>query len=237
MFYYYGAKRMFAKQWGRPSRPLIIEPFAGSASYSMYWLNVVDEIRLIEKDPRVVALWRRLLAMEKEEVLALKPPEPGVYTDDFLWMTAATSNAIAQLQRLKMPERVPRVAEGMLRQIARQLPQAKKKVTIIQGDYTQAGDDDATWFIDPPYQVNGNGSEKTAFPQGMGYSRKAHCTSADLDFEALADWCRSRRGQVMVCEQLGATWLPFHPVKPESREVGWRNNNAAAAGMLFTGPR
>lgn len=239
MFYYYGAKREYARQWGPPTRPLIIEPFAGSAAYSMHWLHAVDEVRLVEKDPRVAALWRRLLAMEKEEVLALKPPVAGERTSDLLWMTAATSNAIANLNTLKMPDRVPKVAQAMLRQIALRLPEAKRKVTIIEGDYTLAGDDDATWFIDPPYQVNGSGSEKTAFPQGMGYSRKAHCTSADLDFEALADWCRSRRGQVMVCEQRGAAWLPFVPMDRHGPEVGWRNGDVQGtllAEGVFAGP-
>lgn len=226
MFYYYGAKRMFARQWGRPTRPLIVEPFAGSASYAMHWLHAVDEVRLVEKDARVVELWRRLLAMEPEEVLALEPPEAGVYTEDFLWMTAATSNAIANVYRLKMPERVPRVAKLMLAGIAERLPEAKRKVTIVHGDYTDAGDDEATWFIDPPYQVNGNGSARTAYPQGMGYSRREKCTAARLDFEKLADWCRSRRGQVMVCEQRGAAWLPFVPLRRNGPEVGWRNDDS-----------
>lgn len=229
MFYYYGAKRMFARQWGRPTRPLIIEPFAGSAAYSMYWLGAVEQVRLVEKDERVVELWQRLLAMEPADVLNLKPPPAGEYTSDFLWMTAATSNAIANLNTLKMPERVPQVAEMMLRQIADRLPEAKRKVTIIHGDYTEAGDDEATWFIDPPYQVSANGSAKTKFPQGMGYSRRRGCSSEHLDFEALADWCRSRRGQVMVCEQWGAGWLPF--VSLGGMEVGWRNGDTA--GTLF----
>jgi hypothetical protein len=232
VFYYYGAKRMLARRWGMPTRPLVIEPFAGSAGYSMHWLNYVDEVRLVEKDPRVAGLWRRLLAMEPEEVLALEPPEYGVYTDDFLWMTAATSNAIAQLRTLKMPERVPDVARAMLRQIAKRLPAATRKVTIIEGDYTLAGDDEATWFIDPPYQVNSNGSAKTKFPQGMGYA--PGCKSTDLDFEVLAEWCRTRRGQVIVCEQSGANWLPFKPLKPlrtGSTEVTCRIGDH---GVLFT---
>lgn len=33
-----------------------------------------------------------------------------------------------------------------------------------------------------------------------------------MDFDALATWCRSRTGQVIVCEQQGATWLPFTPL-------------------------
>lgn len=222
---------MFAERWGRPTRPLIIEPFAGSASYSMHWLGAVDEVRLIEKDPRVVELWQRLLAMEPEQVLALTPPEAGTYTSDFLWMTAATSNAIANLNTLKMPERVPKVAEMMLHQIAEQLPEAKRKVTIIHGDYTLAGDDEATWFIDPPYQASGNGSAKTWFPQGMGYSHRERCTSKHLDFDALGEWCRTRRGQVMVCEQKGAAWLPFLPLERDGVEVGWRNDDTA--GTLF----
>lgn len=176
-------------------------------------------------------LWQRLLAMTPEQVLALEPPKVGEYTSDLLWMTAATSNAIANLKALKMPERVPKVARMMLRQIAGRLPEAKRKVTIIHGDYTQAGDDEATWFIDPPYQVNGSGSAGTWFPQGMGYCKREHCTSADLDFAALAHWCWSRRGQVMVCEQKGADWLPFVPLRRDGVEVGWRNDDST--GTLF----
>jgi hypothetical protein len=232
VFYYYGGKRMLARQWGPPAYPLIIEPFAGSAGYSMYWLDSIDEVWLIEKDKRVVDLWHRLMAMTSEDILALEPPEAGVYTDDFLWMTAATSNAIANIRKLKMPERVPRIARMMLGQIAQRLPMVQKKVTMVhRGDYTDAPDVEATWFIDPPYQVNGSASPTTRFPQGMGYA--PDCKSEDLDYGDLARWCRARRGQVVVCEQRGATWLPFtsldYPHQLElfpddyPAEVTWRN--------------
>ena len=35
----------------------------------------------------------------------------------------------------------------------------------------------------------------------------------DIDFPALGEWCRTRSGQVMVCENVGATWLPFTPFR------------------------
>jgi hypothetical protein len=32
-----------------------------------------------------------------------------------------------------------------------------------------------------------------------------------IDFRALAKWCRARQGQVIVCENSDALWLPFRP--------------------------
>jgi hypothetical protein len=63
---------------------------------------------------------------------------------------------------------------------------------IFHESYENAPDVEATWHIDPPYQQ-----------AGKAYRKK------DIDYAALATWCQSRRGQVMVCEQMGATWLPF----------------------------
>jgi hypothetical protein len=52
----------------------------------------------------------------------------------------------------------------------------------------------ATWFVDPPYARAGR-----------------HYRFRVGDYQALADWCRTRHGQVIVCEQQGASWLPFRP--------------------------
>lgn len=77
---------------------------------------------------------------------------------------------------------------------------------LTEGDYTAAPDIEATWFIDPPYNC----------PAGRFYQVGA------LDYAALATWCQSRQGQVIVCEQAGATWLPFQPLY--GNEVIWTNS-------------
>lgn len=223
MFFYYGGKRQMARRYTAPCYPLVVEPFAGAAGYSMRHIHEVERVLLLEKDERVVELWRRLLASSPAELRDLPVPPPGADTDDFLYMTAAASNAIANCWRMKVTERMPRAIRAMLRSVARQLPLVQPKVEIVHGDYTDAPDEEATWFIDPPYQVNGSTSAKTWFPQGMGYARG--CTSETIDYAALADWCRSRRGQVIVCEQEGATWLPFRPLRGGLREAVWTNED------------
>lgn len=69
---------------------------------------------------------------------------------------------------------------------------------VIEGDYTAAPSIVATWFIDPPYQIAGN----------KVYVHKAK----DIDYDALGVWSKAREGQVMVCENDGAAWLPFRPL-------------------------
>jgi hypothetical protein len=34
----------------------------------------------------------------------------------------------------------------------------------------------------------------------------------DLDYEVLASWCKGRKGQIIVCENDTAEWLPFKPL-------------------------
>jgi len=66
---------------------------------------------------------------------------------------------------------------------------------IIHGDYNDIANKKATWFIDPPYQVGGQRYKENK-----------------IDFTALGEWCRSRTGQVIVCENEGGKWLPFEPL-------------------------
>ena len=208
MFFYYGSKRRGAKTYPPPSFDTIIEPFAGAAAYSMYHVGSAKRVILIEKDPRVVATWHRVLAMTPQELLDYPIPAVGEPSRDFLVMTAATSSASAGVTTLKVTDRVVDVMPGMLRKMAALLPLAKERVEVVLGDYRDAPNLEATWFIEPPYRVT---EQRAGSPlqQGMGYAKG--CNAASLDYDELGAWCRERRGQRIVCEQEGADWLPFRP--------------------------
>jgi site-specific DNA-adenine methylase len=219
VFYYYGGKRSLARFYDAPAFPVIVEPFAGSAAYSLFHLASVELVLLVEKDPRVAEVWRRLLSMTPKDVLAMPIPEVGEQTSDFLFMTVATSNGVAVSKRMTVTPRMPREIRRQMEQIARVLPMVKAKVRLIEGDYRDAPNIEATWFIDPPYQPTRVGGASN--PQGMGYARG--CSAAELDFEdRLGEWVVTRRGQVIVCEQEGADWLPFRPLARRTDSIGKR---------------
>jgi site-specific DNA-adenine methylase len=67
------------------------------------------------------------------------------------------------------------------------------------GDYHDIPNQEATWFIDPPYQGNG----------GKYYKHG----NQNFDYNELAEWSKQRQGQVIVCENSEANWLPFRPLK------------------------
>ena len=211
MFYYYGGKARIAGRYPAPLYRTVIEPFAGAAGYSMHHLRKgnIDRAILIEKDPRVFELWRRLLAMTPEDVLNIPIPKAGDETADFFYMTTATSNGVAVSRRMTVTKRMPELVEMMRRRVAGLLPFAQGHVEVIHGDYRDAPDVEATWFIDPPYQPHPDKatSSKTHCAQGLGYA--PGCDASCLDFPSLGEWARTRRGQALVVEQEGADWLPF----------------------------
>jgi hypothetical protein len=73
-----------------------------------------------------------------------------------------------------------------------------KHWTIINGDFTDAPDIEATWFVDPPYKGDA----------GMGY----RFSSKLIDYENLALWAKNRKGEVIFCEGKNGDYLPFKPL-------------------------
>lgn len=166
-----------------------------------------------------MALWHRLCEMSVDDLRSADVPPDGESTDDPWHLTA-----LATKDGLRYPTTVRpwvRRSFNWSRNVAVRSQAVARSYRYIEGDYADAPDIEATWFIDPPYQR-----------VAKGYTYGA----SDIDFDVLAEWCRSRRGQVIVCEQEGADWLPFRPLVTHSSinnrpttEVWWLNQTGATS--------
>ena len=205
---YYGGKWRVAKRYPAPEYPRVIEPFAGAAGYSLRYAHL--NVTLVDADEKIAGMWAYLIRVRPEEVLALPDVPEGGTVDDVVW-PCPEARWLAGFWLTRGSARPKRSASAWMRdprysawswgdkareRVASQVG-AIRHWRVVHGDYTAAPDVPATWFVDPPYQRAG--------------TRYRHGSRA-IDFAALASWCRSRPGQVMVCEQQGADWLPFEPV-------------------------
>jgi 16S rRNA G966 N2-methylase RsmD len=210
MFYYFGSKARIAQDYDAPLHQTIIEPFAGSAGYACLYPD--RSVILVEKDPRIVHLWESLRRKTRAEILSIPVPEVGVRSNDLLTMLRAASEHSLTGAYITVTERMVSRWPHLLARIADMVPRIQHW-QIISGDYTSAPDVEATWFIDPPYE---------------GLKRGYACRG--LDYSELGRWAQTRKGQVIVCEQAGATWLPFKPLRAirttngsKKVEVVWKN--------------
>lgn len=200
-FSYFGAKKMHAWRYPAPEHDTIIEPFAGAAGYSTGYFR--RKVILCEKNPRVAALWRYLIKVSPEEIERLPLLARGDVITDLPGLCEEQRTLLGfrigqgtQSPRNKVSPWGADLWHARARAILAKQVELIRHWQVIEGDYTNAPDIKATWFIDPPYQV-----------EGFRYP-----SSADrIDFPALGSWCKARKGLVMVCEQQGADWLPFVP--------------------------
>lgn len=204
-FLYYGGKWRAAPYYPSPTHETIIEPFAGAAGYSIRHAH--KKIIIIEKNPKMAAVWRYLIKATSAEILGLPLLAHGQSVDDlsisqearFLIGLNCNNGAAAPNKTLsKWASEKPNSFWGeKFRQRVAKNVERIKHWTIIESDYSNAPDIEATWFIDPPY----NNKAGSYYPTQVG------------DYQVLGTWCKSRKGQVMVCENDGAEWLPFKPFR------------------------
>jgi hypothetical protein len=195
MWYFYGRKKKFVHSYQSPRHPLIIEPFAGSASYSLHGDNWRRKVILVERDPHLAALWRWLIKEATvQDLLDFPDPVLGEPTSELLHILHSASKRWWQYRNIKATPQLMSAWSANKKLMASCVPKVKHW-EILEGDYTIAPDENATWFVDPPYQGN----------PGDGY----RFGSSMLDYDALSGWVQSRQGQVIACEGKGATWLPF----------------------------
>lgn len=206
MFDYYGSKNQLARYYQYPRYDTIIEPFAGSAGYAMYHLERDKSLRavLCEKSDKVFRAWQFLKTATEKDIDDYPIPKAGDRTSDFFAMASSASNAFLRSHYMTMTTRMENRMRMELKRIKRLLP-LMERIEIIKGSYSDIANVEATWFIDPPYQ-NINGTIR-----GQGYD--LFCNSESIDYQDLATYCKMRMGQVIVCEQEGADWLPFRPFR------------------------
>lgn len=166
-FGYYGGKwRDTPKNYPAPAHETIVEPFAGSAGYALRYPE--KKIILCERDPKIAAVWRYLIAASADEIRAIPDlPLDGTVDDLDLceegkWLVGLWLNRAAASPR-KSPSKWMRSnirpgsfwGERVRSTIASQV-ESIRHWRLIEGDYSKcelAGP--ATWFIDPPYQLAG----------------------------------------------------------------------------------
>lgn len=224
---YYGGKFRAAPRYPAPRFETIVEPFAGAAGYALRHHD--RRVVLADVYPVISEMWRYLISVSEAEILAIPEvdnvadlpawvPEPARNLCGFSMNDATVSPCKTLSAGKKRMRALGRHFEGWCtarkEMIASQL-RFIRHWRVIAGPYWTVPNGEATYFVDPPYQVAG-----------------VHYVHSDLDYDDLAAWSRTRNGQVIVCENEGASWLPFRsfmiakagPSKRVSHEVIWTND-------------
>lgn len=203
MWSYYGSKSKIVKHYPKPLFGKIIEPFAGTAQYAMrYWEN---EVTLVDKYHVITSLWRWLQQVSEKDLQSLPRLEAGQTLDDFTFdcqeakwfmgmiITGGPTQPKKRPSAWKVTIR-PNTQNYKIEQACKNLHKIRHW-KILDGSYEDIENEKATWFIDPPYFVGGK-----------------YYVHNKIDYSNLAKWCKDREGQVLVCENSKADWLPFKPL-------------------------
>lgn len=228
-FRYYGSKWNLAKHYGQPRRDLVIEPFAGSACYSLYWN--CPRVQLYDIDDEVYQLWDYLINCSEADINALPDRIENInevlerpYPEERLllrWMYMCVPKNTPRDTDLAFYKRSREVHSGYWQSRHKQLLLRQKPLianwTIDKCSYEDIPNCNAHWHIDPPYDSEA----------GRRYKH------SDIDYQHLAEWCRTRQGVVDVCEMDGADWMNFKPFrqtinagKRQYQEVYWSSDNS-----------
>lgn len=204
MWSYYGGKGNFIRYYPPPKFDHIIETFAGSAKYAFHYYD--RDVTLYDKYPVIVSIWKHLQQCSPHDIYSL--PEFKIGTK----ISPEQFDCIEQFWLMGflicgggfMPNRSPTkwgIAKyaGMKNKIATGLHKIKHW-KIILDSYENIPNQEATWFIDPPYQFGGH---------------KYIHGNESIDFVKLREFALERTGQIIVCENTKADWLPFKSIRSQ----------------------
>jgi hypothetical protein len=225
-FCFYGGKWRSAKRYPKPTHKTVIEPFAGSAGYSLRHPD--RDVVLYDLDPTICGVWEYLIKSSSEEIARLPveidhidevdAPQEAKWLIGFWLNKGGTTPKLTPSAWMRSGIRPNSYWGEVIRaRIASQVDSIRHWKIHCQS-YNEIENEEATWFVDPPY-----------------FGKAGRCYRCKFnDYNELAQWCRNRLGQVMVCERAGADWLPFEPFakikstpgargKSYSEEMIWKN--------------
>ena len=222
-FTFYGGKFRAAPHYPRPKFDSIVEPFAGAAGYSLRYHTL--DVTLVEVDPVIANLWRYIIRETAEGFRRLPALVDGSVDDlhvcqEARWLIGFWLNKGAA-SPCKTPSAWMRSGirpnsywgQAIIDRLVRQAGLVAHW-KVIEGDYALAPNVRATHFVDPPYEGAG---------RLYRYS--------DVDYARLGAWCRTRVGQTIVCENVGAAWLPFAPFREIKSTPGKRGKGRSAEAI------
>ena len=206
MFPFYGRKKGIVDYYPEPKYRKIIEPFAGSASYSLkYWYH---DITLYEIDPVIYNIWVYLIHKASSKRILELPLDYSKTNQilkeekDLIGFFIRSCSSRPNKNPSKHPNFNLWTSEN--RAILAENVEKVKHWRIYNKECNS--NFIATWFIDPPYQHGGS-----------------YYKYSNVDYKKLAEWCLSRKGQLIVCENDKADWLPFVFLK-KAYQRGHKNN-------------
>lgn len=225
-FYYYGGKWRTIKSYPKPVYNTIIEPFAGAASYSLHYSN--KKVLLYEINPKVFSVWDYLIKVKEDEIRNLPTkitdlrntslPQEQRWLIGF-WLNQATASPSNKPGRWMRDGIRPLSYWGFVvkNRIANQLKYIRHW-KIVNKSYEECPNQQGTWFVDAPYQG----------PKGKAYPYH------NINYDILGNFCKSRQGQVIVCEGGEANWLPFRKFLSTKNASGSHKKDKVSKEVVWT---
>lgn len=219
MWTYFGSKANVIDFYPSPKYGKIIEPFAGTARYSLKYFD--RDVLLVDKYEVIVKIWQWLQKCSIGDIQKLPHHVgPGQSLDDFTfdcdeakWLLGfVVGYGMERPRRTASVNRMnarPNHVNYSLNRIAKNLFKIRHW-EIVHGSYVDIENQDATWFIDPPYQHGGDSYVES---------------NKNINYLELGKWCTERNGQVVVCENTRADWMAFKPMRNHRGARGTQNES------------